>query len=159
MKRFCFLMAITVLIAGTVFGQSPGDRNSAPSRDFRRAAPEMSTINGTLQLEKGIIAVASSGDIYYVPMLTRYIGFIEGLKEGAVVSVEGYTFRNFIQPLKVTINGKSYDFAVNGPDFWDGRNMPRSNGRNFAPGCCGPGWGGPGPGPGWGFYGPGWNRR
>jgi hypothetical protein len=54
-------------------------------------------------------------------MLNRYIGFITGLREGASVSVEGYEFRNMIQPVKVTIDGKSYDFNAKdrgqGPGF------------------------------------------
>jgi hypothetical protein len=155
-------MAIAVLFAGAVFGQSPADKNSVPRRDIRRPAPEAVTINGTLQLEKGFIAVSSGDKVYYVPRLTRYIGFIEGLKEGAIVSVEGFTFKNFILPLKVTLNGKSYDFAMKRPEPKNdrGRSLPDRRDavpRWKAPERDGPRWGIPGPN--WGFYGPGGNRR
>jgi hypothetical protein len=163
MKRFCFLMVIAVLFVSAVFGQSPADRNSAPRRGFDRAAPDAVTINGTLQLEKGFIAVSSGDKVYYVPRLTRYIGFIEGLKEGAVVSIEGYTYNNFIFPLNVTLNGKSYDFAMKRPEPMNDRNRPLPDRRRDAvprwkaPERNGPRWGIPGPN--WGFYGPGGNRR
>jgi hypothetical protein len=166
-------MVIAVLFAGAVFGQSPTDKNSVPRRNFGRAAPETVTINGTLQLEKRFIAVSSDDNVYYMPMLSRYIGFIEGLKEGAVVSVEGYIYNNFIFPSKVNINGKSYNFAMNRPDLRNDRSRPFPDWRNSAPGwggpcCVGPGWESiPGrseprwgvQSPNWGFYGPGRNRR
>jgi hypothetical protein len=63
-----------------------------------------------LQLEKGFIALASGDNVYFVPMLMRYAGFVEGIKEGAKVSVEGYQFRDILHPKKVTVNGKDYDF-------------------------------------------------
>jgi hypothetical protein len=68
------------------------------------------SVKGTLQLRSGMIAVADGNTAYFIPMLGRYIGFIDGLKEGAKVSVEGYVSGDYLRPSKVTINGKSYDF-------------------------------------------------
>jgi hypothetical protein len=101
-KLFIFLF-IAVLFAGTV---------SAQSRTDRGRNSVLVTVEGILKLQRGFIAVESGEASYLVPELTRYIGFIEGLKEGAKVSVEGYAFGNTIHPAKVTIAGKSYDFAA-----------------------------------------------
>jgi len=67
-------------------------------------------VEGTLKLEKGFVAVESGENVYLVPMLNRFIGFIGGLKEGAKVTIEGRGFNNMVQPVKVSIDGKDYDF-------------------------------------------------
>ena len=102
MKKIGFLALIAVFTIGTVFAQNQENR--------KRVSPELITVEGTLQLQNGMIAVLAGETVYYVPRLQRYIGFIEGLKEGNSVSIEGYAYRNFLGPTKVTINGKSYDF-------------------------------------------------
>ncbi|MDR0487640.1 MAG: hypothetical protein LBG91_05275 [Treponema sp.] len=104
MKRFGFLLLVALLTAGAI---------SAQNRGNPWGVSQSVTANGTLQLQNGLIVVADGTTVYFVPVLERYIGFIDGLKEGARVSVEGYLSGNYIQPSKVTINGKSYDFPVN----------------------------------------------
>jgi len=104
MKKIGFFLLIAVLVVGTV---------SAQNRNDLRRDNSTVTIDGTLQLQRGNIVLASGDSVYYVPSLTRYVGFIEGLKEGASVSVEGYEYRSVLYPVKVTIAGKSYDFADN----------------------------------------------
>jgi hypothetical protein len=64
-----------------------------------------------------MIALESGDSVFFVPVLNRYIGFIDGLKEGANVSVEGRLHRNIIFPSKVTIAGKPYDLAADRPAF------------------------------------------
>lgn len=160
MKRFGLLMIITLLVIGTVSAQGWGrdrDNRRGPSRPNTAI-----TVEGTLQLQNGMIALASGDTVYYVPVLQRYIGFIEGLKEGNSVSVEGYVFRNVLQPAKVTINGKAYDFPVKsrGPEpcgFGPGNRL--GPGRNdIRPGDRrGPGRSGYDSGPG--RQGPRWGRR
>ena len=147
MKRLSLFLFIAVLLVGTISAQdkdrdSQKDRNNRQDRGerqdrrSRQREAKSVTIDGTLQLEKGFVAVASGDSVYYVPMLTRYIGFIEGLKEGKKVSVEGYEFRKFIHPKKVTIDGKSYDFIADGR----GSGGPGFRGDNFGPRRgCGPG--------------------
>ena len=124
MKRIGFVLLIAVLAAGTVFAH---DRNSRQNKNNRQPEIKSLTIEGTLQLEKGFVAVASGETVYLVPLLTRYIGFIEGLKEGKKVVVEGYGNRRIIHPKKVTIDEKSYDFFARVPD-----NIMRNN--YFGPG-------------------------
>jgi hypothetical protein len=117
-KRLAFFLFISVLFAGTVFAQNKDNRQN---RNDRRQEVTNVTIEGVLKLEKGIVAVASGDSVYYVPILSRYIGFIEGLKEGTKVSVEGSKINDFIRPVKVTINGKSYDFPEYGKRDNDNR--------------------------------------
>jgi hypothetical protein len=126
MKRFFVFLILAIMIAGTISAQAIREqqtpapqarneqgRNTAPQQGYNRDRYNNSvTIEGILKLERGSVAVESAGTVYYVPMLNRYIGFITGLQEGAKVSVEGYEFRNMLQPEKVTIDGKSYDFMA-----------------------------------------------
>jgi len=149
-KKIAVFLFISVLLAGTVFAQNKDNRSD---RNNRKQEVTKVTIDGILKLEKGVIAVASGDSVYYVPILNRYIGFIDGLKEGTKVTVEGSQFNDVIRPVKVTINGKSYDFPERGKidndnRFSQGRdnfNQPRNlndRGRQASPfnrnggSCC-----------------------
>jgi hypothetical protein len=144
MKRLGFFLVIAVLLASAVFAQG---------RDNWRGERKMVTVNGALRLENGIIALGSGDNAYYVPMLMRYTGFIDGLKEGANVSVEGYAFNKVLHPVKVTINGKAYEFGAEsrgqmfgGNGFGQGYNQGNNNygfdrRGGFCPGCDGQGFG------------------
>jgi len=136
MKRFLVFLIIAFLITGMVSAQPIIDqrnsdpkekpeqlRNSPPPRSSRAREDNSVTVEGVLKLEKGFVAVESADNVYIVPMLNRYIGFITGLREGAKVSVEGYEFKNMIRPTKVIIEGKPYDFMS-----WD-RNQPPGFGK------------------------------
>jgi len=147
MKKVVIVLLIAFLVVGigAVSAQGWGFRN----------APESVKIDGTLQLYNGQFAVASGNNIYYVPRIARYVGFIDNLKEGSNVSFEGYVSGNFLQPLKMTISGKTYDLA-SGNGFGNGNRGDFDNNRrdrNFD--RFGPGFG-PG-GPGSCCYGPGFN--
>jgi len=108
--------------------RSNNQRQNEPQRNFNTV-----TVEGTLKLERGLVAVESGETVYLVPMLNRYIGFINDLKEGANVSVAGYEFRNVIQPTKLTIGGRDYDFPAfnQGPNFGNSNNNQRR--ENTAP--------------------------
>jgi len=148
MKKIVIIFSIAFLAIGTI---------SAQSRGGAWIAPESIKIEGTLQLHNGQFAVASGTNIYYVPGIGRYVGFIEALKEGSNVSFEGYVAGNFLWPVKMTIGGKSYDLAGDraerNRDFFNRNNRDRKNwGLNdrgfngFGPGgCCVP-YGGSGRG-------------
>ena len=118
MKKFAVFLFVSVLLAGTVFAQNKDNRQN---RNDRKQEVAKVTIDGILKLEKGVVAVASGDSVYYVPILNRYIGFIDGLKEGTKVSVEGSQIKDVIRPVKVTINGKSYDFPEKGKRENDNR--------------------------------------
>jgi len=70
------------------------------------------TVEGTLMLQRGIVAVQSEDTVLYIPLLNRYIGFINDLREGTQVSITGVRFRNLIRPSNVTIEGRTYDFIT-----------------------------------------------
>jgi len=111
MKKLTFFLVIGVLLAGNILAQ--GQRPTIQRPENRHIEPERITVNGTLKLERGMVAVQGEGErIYLVPMLNRFIGFINGLNEGNNVTVEGLGFRNIIQPTKLTIEGRTYDFPV-----------------------------------------------
>jgi hypothetical protein len=124
MKKLIFVMIIACLAVGTVFAQW-----GAPAQAV--------TVSGTLQLQNGAIAVSSGSNVYFVPVLNRYIGFIEGLREGAQVSINGFVWGNSLQPNTVTIEGKTYDFAANAP----GGGYGMGGGYGYCGNYSGGGWG------------------
>lgn len=76
------------------------------------------TVEGRLSLINGIIGVKSGSKTYYTPMLGRLSGFVEGLKEGAWVKMEGYEYPIAAAPeyatlyvTKLSVGGKDYDFS------------------------------------------------
>ena len=91
-----------------------------------------------MQLRNGTITVENGNNVYYVPSLERFIGFIDGLKEGAAVNIEGYTYNNpqYVEPVKLTIAEKNYDFSTNNQQTpWgrNGRAYSAGDGRGW---CC-----------------------
>jgi len=116
MKKIVVILAIAFLFIGTIYAQSSG----------RQRIPEPVKIEGTLKLQNGQFAVASEKKTYYVPMIGRYAGFIDGLKEGSNVSFEGYVKGDFLLPVKMTIGEKSYDLAA-GRAFGERKNKDFNN--------------------------------
>jgi len=136
MKKVTIFLLFTLIIAGTVFAQpvrehrreiDPQRRNEVQrseaeridrGREINRQTRVIQndtnpvTISGTLKLQRGLIAVESGDSVYYVPLLNRYVGFINGLTEGASVSVEGFPHRNIIRLTKLIIDGRTYDFPA-----------------------------------------------
>jgi phage-related protein len=107
MKKIVLFCLVTAIIGGSIFAQS-----NTPT----------TTIRGTRGLSNGRISVVSNNITYYVRGLERFVGFIDGLKEGAQVSLDGYasvptvegqTDRLF-RAVKLTLNGKIYE--VGSPD-------------------------------------------
>jgi hypothetical protein len=75
----------------------------------------MTTVDGTLQLRNGQIGVASGNNFVFVPMLGRYVGFIDGLQEGARVSIEGIVVNgNVLMPARLNLNGRNFDLLSMG---------------------------------------------
>ena len=111
---------------GPGFGQGffmgpRGPRNDGES------APEIVrenvTISGQLTITQGALTIKSGETTYYAMGLGRFIGFIDSLKEGAMVSLEGTAFTNprdanakFLWPTKLTIAGKDYEVGPPVPE-------------------------------------------
>jgi len=126
MKKIVLICLFAAIIGGSIFAQS-----NTPTTNIR----------GTLGLSNGRISVVSGNITYYVRGLERFVGFIDGLKEGAQVSIDGYsavptvegqTDRLF-RAVKLTLNGKSYE--VGSPDSSklatgrDGKNSGNRTGK------------------------------
>ena len=102
MKKIVLLCLFTAIIGGSIFAQS-----NTPTI----------TIRGTLGLSNGRISVLSNNITYYVRGLERFVGFIDGLKEGAQVSIDGYSAAPTVEgqrdrlfyPVTLTLNGKNYE--------------------------------------------------
>ena len=132
MKKIGLALAIALLAIGTVSAQGWGNWGGASQTTV--------TVEGTLQLQNGQIAVSSGNATFFVPMLGRYVGFVEGLREGARVSVVGYASGNFLQPVQFTIDGRTYDLLPAGPAYggfghcWDGFGGPMRGRGGFGRG-------------------------
>jgi hypothetical protein len=102
MKKIVLICLFTAVIGGSIFAQSNAQTTS---------------IRGTLGLSKGRISVVDGNITYYVRGLGRFVGFIDGLKEGAQVSLAGYASApaiegqkdRFFYPVTLTFNGKNYE--------------------------------------------------
>jgi hypothetical protein len=109
MKRIAVITFLVLLTTG-VFAQGPSPR-------FQDQMPEKTTITGSLGIVNGRISLASGGTTYFPMGLNRWIGFIDGLKEGAAVNIEGYAKPSLgdnaalFYVTKLTIGGKSYDLS------------------------------------------------
>jgi hypothetical protein len=93
--------------------------------------PESASVSGNLTIVQGMIAVKSDDTTYLIRGLNRYIGFIDGLKEGAAVKLEGFARTNpqdekvkFMSVQKLTLNGKDYDVARPRGNVNPGKAMP-----------------------------------
>jgi hypothetical protein len=127
MKKLIFVLVIAFLAINAVSAQNWGNQWEMG---------QSVTVEGTLQLQNGQIAVSAGNTLYFVPVLNRYIGFIDGLREGTRVSVLGYASGNVFQAIQVTINGKSYDF----PSLDNCSIAPGYANYNGYGSCCS-GWG------------------
>jgi hypothetical protein len=117
MKKSVFF-AILIVIAAGAFAQERQDQD-------RRRQPPVITVTGTLSLVDGKIALENDTAVYYVAGLEKLIGFIDGLKEGAGVTLEGFAKalrrgggdeadkeRQILRVSRLTLNGKSYDLSA-----------------------------------------------
>jgi hypothetical protein len=126
MKRILFVCIAVFAASVSAFAQSGGARApNPPSGDKPPARPQLDrpfggqaeelTINGKLEWVNGQVAVKTGGKTYYVSGLSQLIGFADGLKEGAQVTLTGRAFVNPQTPdyarfrtEKLTFKGKDY---------------------------------------------------
>ncbi|MDR3334681.1 MAG: hypothetical protein LBT13_07335 [Treponema sp.] len=110
-KVLFVLLALGVAVLASAHGRGRGG--------FPSVQPaETVTVTGNLTIAQGSIAVQNNDITYLAAGLHRFIGFIDGLKEGARVTLDGSAFTNpqnekikFLLVSKLTINGKAYDLA------------------------------------------------
>jgi hypothetical protein len=82
----------------------------------RDEAREKVSLSGPLGFSNGYISLEQDGLTYYILGLDRLIGFVDGLKEGARVSLEGYVFTprqdtniRILRAEKLIFNGREYE--------------------------------------------------
>ena len=125
MKKIILLFLLLAAAGGIVFAQ---------------AVLPTTMITGTLEMREGWITLRSGNITYYCRNLDRYTGFIEGLKAGAQVTLEGYVYaprvegstERMFQTLKATVGGRTYEIGTTttlGNGF--------GNGYGYGAGCCG----------------------
>jgi hypothetical protein len=146
MKRIAVLALVLAALGSLLYapGLAAQDRNSRRWENFggvtrSRPAAEQLTLTGTLGLSQGAIVLNSGDQTWYVPGLLRYTGFIEGLKEGAAVTLEGLGRKNagsgadsgVLWVSKLTLNGKDYDLGAARPAIAQG--MKAGNDRRSGP--------------------------
>jgi hypothetical protein len=121
-KQVVMALVVAVLCVGMLSAKSTAKATKAP-----RALPasEIVSVSGNLQFVEGMIAVVSDGKTYYVSGIQRLSGFVDGLKEGAAVRLEGSATAvplnadaRFLRVTKLTFNGKTYDFPATAGGHW-----------------------------------------
>ena len=153
MKQKALLILLILGITAMTWAQERGRGPNNPDRP-RRPAAETVTISGSLIIAHGMPAVKSGDNTYLIGRITRLAGFIDGLKEGAQVTVDGTAVTSsrdskvkFLRPAKLTLGGKAYDLSSPAPAFGLNRQFgaPGQN-RQFAPAPGNPRqFGAPGP--------------
>jgi hypothetical protein len=116
MKRIIAIAAVALIAAGSLFAQTRGPRVDGSGPQIQSV--ETVKVEGKLALVNGFIAVQTKDKTYYVMGIRRLIGFVDGLKEGAAVKLEGEAFELPMAPeylhlrvTKLTFNGKDYDLS------------------------------------------------
>ena len=115
MKRIALCVMVLLAAAGIAAAQTSGTKTAAA------AAQNVVKIEGKLALINGAIGIQAKEKTYYLAMPQYLFGFIDGLKEGAQVKLEGYEFTNARTPeyvrfrvTKLSFNGKDYDLSDSG---------------------------------------------
>ncbi|MDR3248437.1 MAG: hypothetical protein LBT39_06590 [Treponema sp.] len=116
MKRSVLFILMALGVTALVSAQAGNRRGcGAPTP---AVSAETVNVTGDLTIVQGAIAVKSGDITYYAGGLQRFVGFIDGLKEGAQVTLEGRAVTSprdsaakFLRVSKLTLDGKDYDLA------------------------------------------------
>lgn len=134
--------ALIVLIAGIIaVGAVSAQGFSRGAIQAPQVEPVASSIEGKLALVQGRPALIVRDKTYYLRMPQTLYGFIDGLKEGASVKLEGLEIpvplasnTYFFQVNKLTIGSKTYDMPEMARNaFADNRRMPGGHMGNGSP--------------------------
>ena len=143
-QKIFFILLIAGIVAAAWAQGSGRTEPNADRRQPRVPSAETVTVSGSMIVARGLPAVKSGEVTYLISGINRLVGFVDGLKEGAQVTIEGRAMTiqrdgnfKFLRPSKLTLNGKSYDLAMP----WG--NMGTM--RNFNPGQMAPRWNPPVP--------------
>jgi len=126
MKKLMIVLVAALAAAGVAVAQGAPAPWGPPG--WNQPQAQSVKVEGKLSLINGMIGLKSGGKTYYVPMLSRMAGFVEWIKEGASVKLEGYEYQLPYAPeyytlmvTKLTVGGKDYDFSqYGGFGLWGG---------------------------------------
>jgi hypothetical protein len=125
MKQYFLPAAALIFSAALAFTQpapqSQGQFPSGPDNGPPQFRKTITTIQGVLDFVNGRVAVKTEETTYYVRGLDRLFGFVDGLKEGAAVTLEGYAvdippapeYKHFLVE-KLSLNGREYGGLLSG---------------------------------------------
>jgi len=141
MKKLIVLVSLALAVTGMVSAQT-GFPGGPWGRGGWEVAGETTTVTGVIQIQNGVTVVVSGNTTYYVPVLMRYAGLIEGIREGAQISMEGFANLSMFMPTAFTVSGKQYDLSTFAGGFGNRRGFG-GDGRNWGGGRGGRrgGWG------------------
>jgi lipopolysaccharide export system protein LptA len=120
MKRIvlCAMLAFSVAALAAAQGWDRRDRRDWGGPGVQPPPAEQVTVTGNLAIVQGSVAVKSGDITYFVPGLLRYAGFIDSLKDGAQVRLEGAAVSvsqdaklKKLWVNKLNIGGKDYDLS------------------------------------------------
>ena len=109
------------------YNQGPGRNQKTPPRqmahnrreDLKRMNVEAVTVSGNLIVAQGSPAIKSGEVTYIIGGINRLTGFVDGLREGAQVTIEGSAMSRqnddnvkFLRPATLTLGGRTYEMAV-----------------------------------------------
>jgi uncharacterized membrane protein YgcG len=113
MKRTFLVLAIVAIVAGMGFAQTAP---VAPAGQL--AAPAIVKVEGKLALVNGFPGIQVKDKTYYVQIPAWFYGFVDTLKEGASVKLEGYERTlpqapaySYLLVTKLSVGGKDYDLS------------------------------------------------
>jgi hypothetical protein len=113
MKRTFLVLAIIAIVAGMGFAQTAP---IGPAGQL--ATPAIVKVEGKLALVNGFPGIQVKDKTYYVHIPAWFYGFVDSLKEGAAVKLEGYertlpqapTY-SYLFVTKLSVGGKDYDLS------------------------------------------------
>ena len=114
MKKSIFFVMLGLALASFVSAQAQG-----PGRNQRMApVAESVTVSGDMVLAYGRPAIISGDTTYIVFGINRLAGFIDGLREGAYVSIDGRAVASqrdenimFLRPTTLALGERTFELA------------------------------------------------
>ena len=118
MKRKILVILLVLGLAAIVSAQTTSQGTERGQKSHRHPAADPVTVSGSLIVSHGMPALQNGDVTYIVGGINRLSGFVDGLKEGAQVTIEGKAItspRNdnlkFLRPSSLSLGGKTYDMT------------------------------------------------
>lgn len=90
MKRVCCVVLVFSVFAALASAQGRNGPGAERRGRRERRVPETVSLSGSLEVFNGRIALRDGDEVYYIAGIQNLLGFVDGLREGAQVNLEGY---------------------------------------------------------------------